>query len=171
MKQRIRKPRLSLSKAEIAKIDALRKKHRDELRRGMPKDVAYYYERRDSGRTCRQACADLLRSGIPMSRGLRLLAGLHMLEGDELKKWRRRGTSGTFAGHRSRCRIIDKAAARREPQGRKTRAAECRSTSLARRSQFRQRQALKFYGDRGRTKRCEGVRSFGLLTVHQAFQL
>ena len=82
-KRRTRKPPLSLSKAEIAEIDALLKKHREQLRRGMPADVAFYYERRDSGRTCRQACADLLRSGIPMSRGLRLLAGLHMLEADD----------------------------------------------------------------------------------------
>ena len=63
----------------------------------MPEDVAYYYERRDSGRTCRQACADLLRSGIPMSRSLRLLAGLHMLEADELKKWQKAwDVEGTF---------------------------------------------------------------------------
>jgi hypothetical protein len=87
VKPRPYRPPPTLSKAEIAEIDALLKKHRDQQRRELPADIAFYNERRDSGRTCKQACSDLLRSGIPSNRGLRLLAGLHLLEGGEQEAW------------------------------------------------------------------------------------
>ena len=63
-KKRPYKPPPRLDKAEIAKIDALLKEHRDQLPRVLPADVAFYTERRASGHTSQEACSGLLMSGI-----------------------------------------------------------------------------------------------------------
>ena len=80
MKKRKRpyKPSQPPSEAKIAEIDAMLKAHRDQHRREMPADVAFYYERIDGGCTSKQACFELLRSGLLRDRGLSGLVSLHL---------------------------------------------------------------------------------------------